>query len=187
MAGDLIKKWQKKIEEKSDEIADVSRQMGKRHYSVGRFLELNDKKEALMAERLTISKRLKEFKGGMRSLLGCLEDGEIWNEEEEEGMEVFRVDGEFDWKRIHGLILRECRRLEAGLPIYAHRQEILTRIHGEQVKILFLIPFSVFVFNSVLSFVMYFVRWIWIIFLYIGVQCKTLVMRFKNVEVGLYS
>ncbi|XWS33365.1 hypothetical protein CRYUN_Cryun22dG0075700 [Craigia yunnanensis] len=132
MAGDLVKKWQKKIEEKSDEIADVSRQMGKRHYSVGRFLELNDKKEALMAERLTISKRLKEFKGGMRSLLGCLEGGEIWNEEEEESMEVFRVDVEFDWKRIHGLILRECRRLEAGLPIYAHRQEILTRIHGEQ-------------------------------------------------------
>ena len=135
--GELVKKWQKKIEEKSDEIADVSGQMGKRHYPVGRFFELNEKKKALMAERSMISKRLKEFKGGMRSLLGCLEDGEIGNEEEGEAVDVFRVDGEFDWKRIHRLILREFRRLEDGLPIYAHRQEILTRIHGEQVKIYF--------------------------------------------------
>ncbi|XVE83095.1 hypothetical protein DITRI_Ditri16bG0059800 [Diplodiscus trichospermus] len=139
MEGELVKKWQKKLEEKSDEIANVSGQKGqkgRRHYSLGRFYELNEKKKALMAERSMISKRLKEFKGGMRSLLGCLEDGEIGNEEEEEGVEVFRVDGEFDWKRIHGLISRECRRLDDGLPIYAHRQEILTRIHGEQIMVL---------------------------------------------------
>ncbi|XWS44977.1 hypothetical protein CRYUN_Cryun15aG0096200 [Craigia yunnanensis] len=134
--GELVKKWQKKIEEKSDEIAVVSGQMGKRHHSGGRFFELNEIKKALMAERSMISKRLREFKGGMRTLLGCLKDGEIGNEEEEEGVEVFRVDGEFDWKRIHGLILRECRRLEDGLPIYAYRQEILTRIHGEQIMVL---------------------------------------------------
>ena len=117
--------------------------MCKRHYSDGRFFKLNDKKKALTAERLMISKRLKEFKGGMRSLLRCLEDGEIENEEKEETVDVFRIDGEFDWKRIHRLILREFRRLEDGLPIYAHRQEILTRIHGEQVKNLFLTSFSV--------------------------------------------
>ncbi|XP_022775002.1 ATP-dependent RNA helicase DEAH11, chloroplastic-like [Durio zibethinus] len=136
MEGELVKKWQKRIEEKSDEIADVSGQMGKRHYPMGRFFDLNEKKKASMAERSMISKRLKEFKGGMRSLLRCLEDGEIGNEEEEEALEVFRVVGEFDWKRIHKLILREFRRLEDGLPIYAHRQEILTRIHGEQIMVL---------------------------------------------------
>ncbi|XP_022741693.1 ATP-dependent RNA helicase DEAH11, chloroplastic-like [Durio zibethinus] len=136
MEGELAKKWQKKIEELSDEIVDLSGQMGKRHYQVGRFSELNDKKKALMAERLMISKRLREFKGGMRSLLGCLEDGEIGNEEEEEGVDAFRLDGGFDWKRIHKLILRECRRLEYGLPIYAHRKEILTRIHREQIMVL---------------------------------------------------
>ncbi|XWS29571.1 hypothetical protein CRYUN_Cryun24cG0040300 [Craigia yunnanensis] len=136
MEGEFVKKWQKRIEEKSNEIADVSGQMGKRHYSVGRFFELNAKKKALTAERLMISKRLKEFKGGMRSLLRCLEDGEIGNEEEEEAVDVFRIEGEFDCKRIHRLILREFRRLEDGLPIYAHRQEILTRIRGEQIMVL---------------------------------------------------
>ncbi|WRX07906.1 Helicase [Theobroma cacao] len=136
MEGELVKKWKEKIEEKSDEIADVAAQTGKRHCSRGRFFELNDKKKGLMAERSMISKRLKEFKGGMRSLLGCLEDGVIGNVEEGDGVEVFRFDGELDWERIHRLILRECRRLEDGLPIYAHRQEILTRIHGEQIMVL---------------------------------------------------
>ncbi|XVF15255.1 hypothetical protein REPUB_Repub09cG0135200 [Reevesia pubescens] len=136
MEGELVKKWQKKIDKKSDEIADVSGQMGKRHCARGRFFELNDKKEALMAERSMIWKRLKEFKGGMRSLLGCLEDGEIVDAEEKEGVGVFKFDGEFNWKRIHRMILRESRRLEDGLPIYAHRQDILTRIHGEQIMVL---------------------------------------------------
>ncbi|KAB2008594.1 hypothetical protein ES319_D10G109800v1 [Gossypium barbadense] len=136
MEGELVRKWQKKINEKSDEIADLSGQMGKRKYSLGRFYELHDKKKTLKAERSTISKRLKEFKGGMRSLLRCLETGEIGNEEGDEGVEVYRVEGELDWKLIHQLILRECRRLEDGLPIYAHRQEILTRIHGQQVTVL---------------------------------------------------
>ena len=92
----MVKKWQKKIEEKSDEIADISRQIGQKHYSVERFFELNDKKKALTAERLMISKRLKEFKEGMGSLLRCLEDGKIRNEEEEKVVDVFRIDGEFD-------------------------------------------------------------------------------------------
>ena len=91
----------------------------------------------MTAERLMISKQLKEFKGGMGSLLRCLEDGKIKNEEEEKVVDVFRIDGEFDYKRIHRLILREFKRLEDSLPIYAHRQNILIRIHGEQVKIYF--------------------------------------------------
>lgn len=134
MEGELVKEWQEKIDEKSDQIAEVSGQMGRRHYSVGRFFILNDMKKALKEESLMISKRLNEFKGGMRSLLRCLEDEEIGKEEQEESIDVFRVDGELDWERIHRLILRECRRLADGLPIYAHRQEILTRIHGEQVN-----------------------------------------------------
>ncbi|OMO56179.1 hypothetical protein CCACVL1_26714 [Corchorus capsularis] len=136
LEGELVRKWQKKIEGKSDEIAGVSRQMSKRNYSIGGFCDLNDKKKALMAERSMISKRLKEFKGALRSLLGRLEAGEARNEGEEEAVEVFQLDGEFDEKRLHRLILRECRRLEDGLPIYAHRQEILTRIHGEQIMVL---------------------------------------------------
>ncbi|MBA0551859.1 hypothetical protein Golob_022720 [Gossypium lobatum] len=136
MEGELVKEWQKKIDEKSDQIAEVSGQMGERHYSMGRFFMLNDKKKALNEQSLMISKRLNEFKGGMRSLLRCLEDEKIGKEEQEESVDVFRVDGKLDWERIHRLILRECRRLADGLPIYAHRQEILTRIHGEQIIVL---------------------------------------------------
>ncbi|KAE8696233.1 Helicase domain-containing protein [Hibiscus syriacus] len=139
MGGELVKKWQKKIDEKSDEITKLSAQMGKRNNSVRRFSELNDTKKALKAERSTIWKRLEEFKGGMGSLLRCLEDGVIIgneDEDEDEGVEVFRVEGEIDWKRIHQLILWECRRLEDGLPIYAYRQKILARIHYEQVMVL---------------------------------------------------
>ncbi|KAE8700079.1 Helicase domain-containing protein [Hibiscus syriacus] len=138
MGGELVKKWQKKINEKSDEITKLSAQMGKRNNSVRRFYELNDTKKALIAERSTISKRLREFKGAMGSLLRCLEDGVvIGNEvEEDKGVEVFRVEGELDWKRIHQFVLRECKRLEDGLPIYAYRQEILTRIHCEQIMVL---------------------------------------------------
>ncbi|KAK8556713.1 hypothetical protein V6N13_064725 [Hibiscus sabdariffa] len=137
MEGKLVKKWQEKISEKSDEIAKLSALMGKRNCSFSKFYELDDTKKALMGERSMISKRLKEFKGGMESLLRCLEGGVvIGNDEDDKGVEVFRVEGEVDWKRIHQLILRECRRLEDGLPIYAHRQEILTRIHGEQIMVL---------------------------------------------------
>ncbi|KAF2283943.1 hypothetical protein GH714_017447 [Hevea brasiliensis] len=49
---------------------------------------------------------------------------------------VFTLEGDFDWERIHRLVLREIRRLEDGLPIYSHRQEILRKICGKQVIVL---------------------------------------------------
>lgn len=57
----------------------------------------------------------------------------------EDSVPIFKfVRGEFNWNRIHHLILRECKRLDDGLPIYAYRQEILQRIYLEQVWCLLL-------------------------------------------------
>ena len=56
---------------------------------------------------------------------------------------IFKLDGSFDWKRLHCLIKRERRRLEEGLPIYAFRWDVLHAIHSQQLC-------SITIFGSIL-------------------------------------
>ncbi|GLU20518.1 hypothetical protein SLE2022_367120 [Rubroshorea leprosula] len=131
MEGNLVKKWQGRIEEKSNEIATVSEHMRKKSSCMA-FTELNEKKKGLVAERDLLAGRLREFKTFMSCLLGHLKG----SGGAQVGLQLFNFDGNCDWGRTHRLILRECRRLEDGLPIYACRLEILKKIHSEQILVL---------------------------------------------------
>ncbi|KAJ6397891.1 hypothetical protein OIU77_018825 [Salix suchowensis] len=129
----VVGRWQAKVSEKSDEIAQVMRLLRGRN-KPRNFIELNERKEGLMAERDLIVKRLREFRASMNCILKYIEGGR--EKEGERGLEVFVFDGEIDWERIHRLVLREIRRLVDGLPIYAYRQQILEMIHSKQVMVL---------------------------------------------------
>ncbi|XP_021897423.1 ATP-dependent RNA helicase DEAH12, chloroplastic-like isoform X1 [Carica papaya] len=138
--GEALKKWRKKVEEKSSEIAAVSAKL-RRKGGVRQmmFHKLVDEKESLMAERDLVSKRVKEFESAIRCFLkyleGCVAEKEDWDGGEQL-VEVFKFKGDYNWEQIHHMILRECRRLEDGLPIYAYRQDILSRILTEQTMVL---------------------------------------------------
>ncbi|XP_010519140.1 PREDICTED: ATP-dependent RNA helicase DEAH12, chloroplastic-like [Tarenaya hassleriana] len=134
-----VKKWNAELDEKSRRIETVSASMKKKGgLGLKDFSDLNDKKKVLKAEEELIAKRLGEFKSAMECILRFLEGKNAIFEgsEEEIGVEVFNLDGGYEWPRIHQLIRRECRRLEDGLPIYAYRRNILRRIHGEQIMVL---------------------------------------------------
>ncbi|KAK6150361.1 hypothetical protein DH2020_015293 [Rehmannia glutinosa] len=131
--GDLVEKWQKKLRGVVDEIKRVSDLLSK-----PQRLRISDemlrKRKGLRAERELILNRVQEFKSAVRCIESYLENGES---NEEGVIPVFRfTDGEVDWWRIYRLMMRECRRLDDGLPIYAHRRDILKQIHSQQVTVL---------------------------------------------------
>ncbi|GMH14653.1 hypothetical protein Nepgr_016494 [Nepenthes gracilis] len=131
--GELVKRWEKKLENVSNEIAGISASLGKPNRIV--YAEkLNEKKNGLKRESDLIEKRLREY----RSALNCILDhlGEKHLNDSGDGVQVFRLKYEFNWSRIYHLIMRECRRLDDGLPIYAYRQEILCQIMTQQVMVL---------------------------------------------------
>ncbi|CAI9763564.1 unnamed protein product [Fraxinus pennsylvanica] len=129
--GNLVQKWAKKLENAVVEIKVISDKL-KKPSQLRIFQELKRKKQGLEAERDLISKRVEEFKSGLRCIVDYLE-----NEEKTElVVEVFHLEGEVDWGRIYSLLRRECRRLDEGLPIYAYRHDLLKQIHGQQITVL---------------------------------------------------
>lgn len=139
MEGELVNKWLKMKDDKCDEIANVSNRLGSRNsYAV--FCELNERKKGLFKEREMIMRRVREFKNGMHCVLKYLDDPQNVAKKEsyDANVDVFRFEDcqRFDWSRIQAFIVRECKRLEDGLPIYMYRQDILRRIYGEQILVL---------------------------------------------------
>ncbi|KAK4840491.1 hypothetical protein QYF36_010129 [Acer negundo] len=140
MEGELMNKWQRKIDDKQDEIDGVSTLL-KNKNNLCKCTELVERRKVLIRESDLIVKRVREFKIALRCILRCLgneaEDYQDYQDFSEEDMDLFRFLGNLhNWERIQALISRECRRLEAGLPIYVYRQDILRRIHGEQIMVL---------------------------------------------------
>lgn len=141
MKGELVNKWLKMKDDKSDEIANVSNSLGNKN-SYAAFCELNERKKGLFKDREMIMRRVREFKNAMHCVLKYLDDRQ--NDAKEEScdvnVDVFRFEDcqRFDWSRIQAVVVRECKRLEDGLPIYMYRQDILRTIYEEQV---FLIVF----------------------------------------------
>ncbi|MCD9559896.1 hypothetical protein HAX54_018224 [Datura stramonium] len=132
--GELLERWEKKLELLHNEIADVSRLLKNRN-NLRACNEFLKKREGLEKERDLIRKRIEEFKTGIGCIIQHLEETGS-EEDEEEGLRVFKIGTEFDWNKIHCLMMRECRRLDDGLPIFAFRQQILRQIHHEQVTVL---------------------------------------------------
>ncbi|XP_006286881.2 ATP-dependent RNA helicase DEAH12, chloroplastic [Capsella rubella] len=130
-SGEGVRKVKIEIDEKTRQVESFSSKRGLLKF------EVFEKKKAAEAERDLVVKRLQEFMNAMKSIVRFLKGKDVYESDgEEEDVAVFSLEGAYDWRRIHNLIRRECRRLDDGLPIYAYRRNILKRIHGEQITVL---------------------------------------------------
>nr|CAB3458645.1 unnamed protein product [Digitaria exilis] len=115
-------------------IKDVKRRLGSRN----RFRDFDKlilESKTLEAEKDLLDAKIAEYQVAMRSIRrAMLREAH----DDEEGVDVFgAVQGaEVDFARVHKIMLRECRRLKEGLPIYAYRRRILNHIFTNQVMIL---------------------------------------------------
>lgn len=131
--GELVQKWQKKMEAVRDELKGVTGVLkGRNNLKV--YNDLVKKRDGLEKEISLILKRIEEFKNGVQGLVDYLE-GKVDEEQQDIGVKigVYKLGREFNWEVIHSIITRECRRLDEGLPIFAFRRDILERIHYQQV------------------------------------------------------
>ncbi|XP_051140404.1 ATP-dependent RNA helicase DEAH12, chloroplastic-like [Andrographis paniculata] len=129
--GDLVDKWEEKVRTLRDEISRLVALLRK-----GQRLryanEIWRKKQGLVDEKELIVNRLQEFQTG----ISCIENY-IVSEGKTEVREVFEFpEAEIEWERVYKLMMRECRRLDDGLPIYTHRQAILRTVRSQQVTVL---------------------------------------------------
>lgn len=132
MEGKEVKKWVEEWERLSKEIALVASLLGK-PFPIRVQQQNIQRKKGLDDEKGLVERRLKEFEYAMECILHYLEGDN--NVENGDGfVPVFRFGGNFDWGKIHCFIVRERRRLQEGLPIYAYRREILQQIHHQQVS-----------------------------------------------------
>lgn len=149
MDGDKVRHWQNKYDlvlVQIDRISDILR----RPLRTDAAFELNEKKKGLLVEKESIMRKMEEFNSAMHHILDHVEGKKVETSDSLD-MGIFTFDGTINWNRIHSLILRECRRLEDGLPMYSCRQEILRQIQYQQV------PFSssALNFNFALKFSLY--------------------------------
>ena len=119
-----MKKVRREIDEKSRRAESFASKRGLR-------LEVFEMKKALEAERDLVIKRLEEFKNAMMWIVRFLKRSDDGVEVDD--VDVFSLEGDYDWPRVHSLIRRECRRLDDGLPIDAYRRNILKKVYGQQV------------------------------------------------------
>lgn len=101
----------------------------------GLQLDRQSKLQSLREESAKIEKRFEEFKAAVYCILAHL-DGPKWEDSVDKELAVFSFGPDFDWGKIQHLMTRECRRLEEGLPIYGHRQQLLEKINSNQVLVL---------------------------------------------------
>lgn len=141
--SEVVKKCEDKMRDLDKQLDDVTAVMRKPQ-QLRLFEESKKKKEGLRSEFELIFNRIDEFKVGVRCLLNYVE-----GVEEGDGVvSPFRFENRVDWTKIYHMMMRECRRLDDGLPIYAYRRELLHRISSQQVSLFSL--FYYFRFNLVL-------------------------------------
>lgn len=134
---------EQKISELSMKINNVSVLL-KNRSKLRRFNELREERDRLLSERKQLRDQRLEFRAAMGCLLAKLGEQlddihSDWHEETncwDGQVETFCLGDKLDWNQIHGLMTRECRRLEDGLPIYGCRREILSLIFSSQVIVL---------------------------------------------------
>lgn len=131
-----MRKVEGKLDEVNAKVHKVDASLCKPN-SVPVFVELQEQKKGLLVERDLLAGRLDEFRAAIRCLLARLGDPlEESSLETQHGVDVFDFGDNLDWRRIHWMIIRECRRLQEGLPIYASRRMILDTLNTNQVTVL---------------------------------------------------
>lgn len=121
------------------EIQNITSQLRNKN-SVQFYLEMKARREKLGEDKQQLEARLSEFQASVRCILKHI--GEKQDEVEasyEYSVEPFKfggLTGAIDWGRIHHVMVRECRRLDDGLPIYSYRRKILKEFLFNQVMVL---------------------------------------------------
>ncbi|KAH9626355.1 hypothetical protein KSS87_010049 [Heliosperma pusillum] len=117
-----------------DEIKQINEVM-KRQQRLHVFTELDYRRMRLIGDKRVILKRIEEFEGAMECI-DCYVNGRELKLKFEDPPPAFQFKPELDWVRIYSLIIRECRRLEDGLPIYVKRRELLRLVQHQQIMVL---------------------------------------------------
>ncbi|KAK8921185.1 hypothetical protein KSP39_PZI020394 [Platanthera zijinensis] len=131
LKGECLKKLRDRVGEISVEMKKVVKLLS-RPKLIATNTQLQVKKESLEVELGLLTGRLEEFEAAMNCLLDHLGRKMIPPQESK----IFVFGGKLDWVRTHHIILREYKRLEAGLPIYSCRREILKGVSSNQVVVL---------------------------------------------------
>ncbi|KAG0482615.1 hypothetical protein HPP92_010699 [Vanilla planifolia] len=99
-------------------------------------MKLQDVKKTLGTELGLLTDKLEEFRAAMSCLLHQLDGKKHLEPLRECSMAIFCLGDSLDWARIHHIIMRECQRLDNGLPIYTRRRDILNSVSANQVVVL---------------------------------------------------
>lgn len=127
-----LKRWEQKAVELYSEIEKVSQLLSARN-RLAVFAQLQERKKGLELENDQVHSRLGEFREAMDCILACLRQG-TGLEDKGDKVRIFELGKRLDFDQLHSLIVRECRRLEDGLPVYGCRRKILTHIFANQVN-----------------------------------------------------
>ncbi|PKU79911.1 ATP-dependent RNA helicase DEAH11, chloroplastic [Dendrobium catenatum] len=135
LEGSSVQKINCRIGEVSAELKKVGKCLS-RPQLWGVNTKLQEDRKSLEEELGLLKDRLEEFRAAMSCLLDHIGGKKHLGTQEEGQVEIFRFGAELDWARIHHIILRECKRLDSGLPIYSCRREILRGVSSNQVVVL---------------------------------------------------
>ncbi|KAA8545630.1 hypothetical protein F0562_020414 [Nyssa sinensis] len=135
LEGVTMQRTKEKRELLLKETKRLKNLLGKpKHFAL--FNELQTKQKGLGTEIELITKKIEEFRSAIKCILAHLEGNQSEDSTIDDKFELFKFDDGFDWSKIHCIVMRECRRLEDGLPIYGYRLEILHKILSQQVMVL---------------------------------------------------
>uniref|UniRef100_A0A453JVZ4 RNA helicase n=1 Tax=Aegilops tauschii subsp. strangulata TaxID=200361 RepID=A0A453JVZ4_AEGTS len=133
--SDLVSRLAARSSQLAASVQSVKHRLRVRRSNLRDFDQLNLQRKTLEADKDLLDAKIAEYKAAMMSIRRAMLSG---TDEEEEGVDLFGiVEGDdVDFARVHTMMLRECRRLNEGLPIYAYRRKILNHIFANQVMIL---------------------------------------------------
>lgn len=131
MEGEAVRGCRKRVAALAEEIV-ATEEVLRRRNKIGSFGEFLARKEGLLREKDLVERKLEEFRSAMGCVMAYLD--EEWRAKHcGGGVLVLSLEKRVDWNFLYHRILRECRRLEEGLPIYAFRRDILSEIYCRQV------------------------------------------------------
>ncbi|XP_028055489.1 ATP-dependent RNA helicase DEAH11, chloroplastic-like, partial [Camellia sinensis] len=136
LEGEVMQRMVKKREVLQNEAENLSARLRKPQKLGLLFGDLPGKAKGLRDEIGLITNRMEEFRSAMKWVLNYLQGNNSKDSVISGETEVFKFEDGLDLSRIHCIVMRECRRLEEGLPIYGFRLEIIRKVLSEQVMVL---------------------------------------------------
>ncbi|CAL5434333.1 unnamed protein product [Camellia sinensis] len=136
LEGEVMQRMVKKREVLQNEAENLSARLRKPQKLGLLYGELPGKAKGLRDEIGLITNRMEEFRSAMKWILNYLQGNNSKDSVISGETEVFKFEDGLDLSRIHCIVMRECRRLEEGLPIYGFRLDIIRKVRSEQVMVL---------------------------------------------------